>query len=90
MELNFNSVENIANLNASAAFPVDSGKVFKDDVCISPVIIDNKLKQQVEGFLLTLIVFAKNRTKRTDHFVRNSFFCCFFCFLCNIFAACCV
>ena len=43
MELNFNSVETIANLNASAAFQIDSGKVFKDDVDICPVIIDKKL-----------------------------------------------
>jgi len=43
MELNFNSVETIANLNASAAFQVDSEKVFKDDVDICPVIIDKKL-----------------------------------------------
>ncbi|MBP5688359.1 MAG: hypothetical protein J6X22_06945 [Muribaculaceae bacterium] len=43
MELNFNSVETIANLNASAAFQVDSGKVFKDDVDICSVIIDKKL-----------------------------------------------
>ena len=42
-ELQFNSVETIANLNASAAFQVDSGKVFKDDVDICPVIIDKKL-----------------------------------------------
>lgn len=41
--LAFNSVETIANLNASAAFQVDSGKVFKDDVDICPVIIDKKL-----------------------------------------------
>ena len=43
MELQFNSVETIVNLNASAAFQVDSGKVFKDDVDICPVIIDKKL-----------------------------------------------
>ena len=43
MELIFNSVETIVNLNASAAFQVDSGKVFKDDVDICPVIIDKKL-----------------------------------------------
>lgn len=40
MELYFYSVETIANLNASAAFQVDSRKVFKDDVDICPVIID--------------------------------------------------
>ena len=45
MELNFHSVETIANLNASAAFQVDSGKVFMDDVDFNPVIIDKKLKQ---------------------------------------------
>ena len=43
MELNFNSVETIPNLNASAAFKTGSGKVFKVDVDIVPVIIDDKL-----------------------------------------------
>ena len=43
MELNFNSVKTIANLNASAAFQVDSGKVFKEDTDIVPVIIDERL-----------------------------------------------
>lgn len=36
MELNFNSVETIPVLNASAAFKTDSGKVFKEDVDIVP------------------------------------------------------
>ena len=43
MELCFNSVETIANLNASAAFQVDSGKVFKEDCDIVPTIIDDML-----------------------------------------------
>ena len=43
MELNFNSVETIPNLKASAAFQVDSGKVFKEDTDIAPVIIDKSL-----------------------------------------------
>ena len=43
MELNFNSVETIPVLNASAAFKTDSGKVFKEDVDIVPVIIDKTL-----------------------------------------------
>ena len=43
MELNFNSVETIPNLNASAAFQVDSGKVFKEDTDIVPVIVDDTL-----------------------------------------------
>ena len=43
MELNFNSVETIPMLNASAAFKTDSGKVFKEDVDIVPTIIDKSL-----------------------------------------------
>ena len=39
-KLTFNSVETIPNLNASAAFQVDSGKVFKEDTDIVPVIVD--------------------------------------------------
>ncbi len=43
MELNFNSVETIANLNASAAFQVDSGKVSHDfkhfAFCVSVIIL---------------------------------------------------
>ena len=43
MELNFNSVETIPVLNASAAFKTDSGKVFKEDVDIVPTVIDKSL-----------------------------------------------
>ena len=43
MELNYNSVETIPVLNASAAFKTDSGKVFKEDVDIVPTIIDKSL-----------------------------------------------
>ena len=49
MELNFNSVETIPNLNASAAFHVDSGKVFKEDTDIVPVIIDDTLSYMPWG-----------------------------------------
>ena len=41
--LTVNSVETIASLNASAAFQVDSGKVFKEDTDIVPVIVDDTL-----------------------------------------------
>ena len=41
--LQFNSVETSPVLNASAAFKTDSGKVFKEDVDIVPVIIDKTL-----------------------------------------------
>ena len=43
MELNFSSVETIPGLNASAAFQVDSGKVFKEDTDIVPFIVDDTL-----------------------------------------------
>ena len=43
MELNFSSVETIPNLNASTAFQVDSGKVFKEDVDMVPTIIYKSL-----------------------------------------------
>ena len=48
-ELNFNSVETIAALNASAAFHVDSGKVFKEDVDIVPTVIDDTLSYMPWG-----------------------------------------
>ena len=49
MELNFSSVETIPNLSASAAFQVDSGKVFKEDVDIVPTIIDRTLSYMPWG-----------------------------------------
>ena len=48
-DLQFNSVETIPNLNASAAFQVDSGKVFKEDTNIVPVIVDDKLSYMPWG-----------------------------------------
>ena len=41
--LNFNSVETLPNLSARAAFQVNSSSVFKADVDIVPVIIDDTL-----------------------------------------------
>ena len=41
--LNFNSVETLSNLSARAAFQVNSSAVFKEDVDIVPVIIDDTL-----------------------------------------------
>ena len=43
MELNFHCVETIVNLNASVTLPVDSGKMFKEETDIVPVIIDELL-----------------------------------------------
>ena len=37
------NIETIPNLNASDAFKVDSGKVFKEDMDIVPIIIDETL-----------------------------------------------
>ena len=39
--LNFNSVETLPNLSARVAFQVNSSAVFKEDVDIVPVIIDD-------------------------------------------------
>jgi len=52
--LTFNSVETIPNLNASAAFQVDSGKVFKEDTDIAPVIIDKSLSAALSFNLKTI------------------------------------
>ncbi len=41
--LNFNSVETLPNLSARAAFQVNSSAVFKEDVDIVSVIIDDTL-----------------------------------------------
>ena len=49
MELIINSVETVPNLNASAAFQVDSGKVLKEDVVIVLVSIDDKLSNEPWG-----------------------------------------
>ena len=49
MELNFSSVETIPSLNASAAFQVDSCKVFKEDVDMVPTIIDKSLSYMPWG-----------------------------------------
>ena len=49
MELNFNSVETVPSLNASAAFQVDSGKVFKEDTDIVPTVIDDTLSYMPWG-----------------------------------------
>ena len=49
MELNFSSVETVPNLNAKAAFQVDSGKVFKEDIDIVPTVIDDTLSYMPWG-----------------------------------------
>ena len=65
MELNFNSVETVPNLNAKAAFQVDSGKVFKEDTDTVPVIVDDTLSyvQQMSNeqkLLLRIAGITKN------------------------------
>ena len=65
MELNFSSVETIPNLNASAAFQVDSGKVLKEDTDTVPVIVDDTLSyvQQMSNeqkLLLRIAGITKN------------------------------
>ena len=47
--LNFNSVETLPNLSARAAFQVNSSAVFKEDVDIVSVIIDDTLSYVPRG-----------------------------------------
>lgn len=47
--LNFNSVETLPNLSARVAFQVNSSAVFKEDVDIVPVIIDDTLSYMPWG-----------------------------------------
>ena len=47
--LNFNSVETLPNLSARAAFQVNSSAVFKEDVDIVPVVIDDSLSYMPSG-----------------------------------------
>ena len=47
--LNFNSVETLPNLSARAAFQVNSSAVFKEDVDIVPVIINDTLSYMLWG-----------------------------------------
>lgn len=47
--LNFSSVENLPGINARAAFQVNSASVFKEDVDILPVAIDDKLSYMPWG-----------------------------------------
>ena len=42
-ELNYNSVETIPGFEARAAFTVNSGAVFREDVDIIPTIVDEDL-----------------------------------------------
>ena len=67
MELNFNSVETIPNLNASAAFQVDSGKVFKEDTDIVPVIVDDTQRKTTNSGLYSS-KFSEYNLKITGNF----------------------
>lgn len=42
-ELNFNSIETLPGFEARAAFSVNSSSVFKEDVDIVPIIVDDTL-----------------------------------------------
>ena len=41
--LNFNSVETLPNLSARVAFQVNLSAVFKEDIDIVPIIVDDTL-----------------------------------------------
>ena len=48
---NYNSVETLPSFNARAAFQVNSSTVFKEDVDILPIPIDDKLSYVTWGGL---------------------------------------
>ena len=61
--LNFNSVETLPNLSARAAFQVNSSAVFKEDVDIVPVVIDDTLSyvhQPLRGSSVVIAVEVVN------------------------------
>ena len=61
--LNFNSVETLPNLSARAAFQVNSSAVFKEDVDIVPVVIDDTLSyvhQPLRGSSMVIAVEVVN------------------------------
>ena len=72
--LNFNSVETLPNLSARAAFQVNSSAVFKEDVHIVPVIIDNNmpfdiLKLIEDDETLSTCQMFKSVAKSEGHFI---------------------
>ena len=56
--LNFNSVETLPNLSARAAFQVNSSAVFKEDVDIVPVVIDDTLSYVLQPLRGSSVVIA--------------------------------
>ena len=61
--LNVNSVETLPNLSARAAFQVNSSAVFKEDVDIVPVVIDDTLSyvhQPLRGSSMVIAVEVVN------------------------------
>ncbi len=61
--LNFNSVELLPNAKASAAFMVDSGKVFREDICTMLSVL------QGFGILLVLIAYKSRKFVEFGKFV---------------------
>ena len=61
--LNFNSVELLPNAKASAAFMVDSGKVFCEDICTMLSVL------QGFGILLVLIAYKSRKFVEFGKFV---------------------
>ena len=87
--LNFNSVETLPNLSARVAFQVNSSAVFKEDVDIVPVIVDDVLlgvlmlfnsslgllaQMATRNLRISCESFAPNCVKMGQNASRNSFF----------------
>src|SRR5574344_1814393 len=49
LSFNYSSVEELPMLQARAAFTINSASVFKEDIDISPIIIDDKLSYMPWG-----------------------------------------
>ena len=85
--LNFNSVELLPNAKASAAFMVDSGKVFREEICTLLSVLCTLL-----SVLCWLRQVATVRCVITNTFALHSltrnFLCTLFSVLCSVCACC--
>ena len=76
--LNFNSVELLPNAKASAAFMVDSGKVFREDICTLYSV----------GFAQVATVRCVITNTFALHSLTRNFLCTLLSVLCYLFCLC--
>ena len=63
-DLNFNSVETLLGFEARAAFTVNSASVFKEDVDMVPIIVDDTLSRSVGRRQSDAVRLARARRER--------------------------